>query len=921
MKTPRPNSRILNRRCLTTLLACLVVPLTLAQAAAGDRPPNVILIFVDDMGYGDIGPFGATKHATPRLDKMAKEGMKLTSFYVTSGVCTPSRCSLMTGCYPKRVTMDTNGEGKWVLFPGNHRGLHSRERILPEVLRSRGYATGIIGKWHLGDQLEFLPTRHGFDEYFGIPFSNDMGKWKPSKGYPPLPLMRNEKVIETEPNQAFLTQRYTEEALSFIRRHQEQPFFLYLPHTMTHNPLYASPAFKGRSRNGVYGDAVQEIDWSTGRILDTVKELGLEEDTLVIFTTDNGAAPPYGGSNLPLRGFKGSTWEGGMRVPFVARWKGRIPAGAESAELVTSMDLLPTLARLADAKPPADRLIDGKDVWPILAGTPDALSPHKTFFYYFMGYLDAVRSGKWKLHVARRPQGRGIKYSKPIPIELYDLESDIGEKKNVAGQRPKVVKRLRGLLAAARKDLGDDLTKTKGENTREAGWVENPKPLTHDAQGVRSITDLFNIDAPLKASQAPFTRKESTTVSSRFFPERKMRKIEVRMTSQTYRGVKCGHDTTIYLPDRNGPKESQGTAAIILGGGGIRVEDAKLDWLESIVLGLEVPCVVVQQAFIAKQFGARNAGELMSFGSRRYMETGDPREAGYYALAKIFSAAATVAEQLPEVRAKRFIVTGSSKGGMAALIACVGDPRIIGAYPTAWNSGDILGYTRLKGERWGWNVKPKQTGPAGQTARQSMAMLDSPRGRKYLELFDPAEWGDLLRDKFIMPAVGANDPLFHLLSDSNYFDQLKARKAFLRVPNYGHGRKHAQHAQGWRTAVAAALLGRKVPTIQLIAKSEGEQVALTAQVGDHRGDVQLLLWRTTDTTGDYRKAKWTRLKRIKLAGESSRIQLAHVSAPKTGTAAFFLQLEDSSDEPILINCSNVIELGKPVIQRRQTNNQ
>ena len=330
------------------------------------------------------------------------------------------------------------------------------------------------------------------------------------------------------------------------------------------------------------------------------------------------------------------------------------------------------------------------------------------------------------------------------------------------------------------------------------------------------------------------------------------------MTSQTYRGLKCLHDVTVYLPDRELPEESAGAAAIILGGAGIRAEEAKLDWLESIVVGLNVPCVVVEQALDAKQFGARNAGELMSLGNQRYMETGDPREAGYYALAKIISAAATVAEHLPEVRAKRCVVTGSSKGGMAALIACAGDRRIVGAFPTAWNSGDVIGFTRLKGERWGWDIKPKQTGPAGQTARQTLSMMTSPRGRQYLKLFDPAHWGDLLEDKFIMPAVGTNDPLFHLLSDSNYFDAMKCRKAFLRVPNYPHGRKHAQHALGWRFAVATALQGHAIPSIQLASVEQGEQITLIADVSDLPAAAQLALWQATDRVGDYRKAKWTR---------------------------------------------------------------
>ncbi len=431
---------------------------------------------------------------------------------------------------------------------------------------------------------------------------------------------------------------------------------------------------------------------------------------------------------------------------------------------------------------------------------------------------------------------------------------------------------------------------------------------------IASIVDLFEYDAPLEVSQVPYTRKQSTVVTSRFFNDRKMRRIGLRMTSQTYRGLKCEHDVTVYLPDGELPDASAGTAAIIMGGAGMQAENANLDWLESIALGLSIPCVVVEQGFDTKQFNVRNPGELMSMGNQRYMESGDPREAGYYALAKIFSAAVTIAEHLPEVQAKRCVVTGSSKGGMAALIACAGDRRIVGAFPTAWNSGDVIGFTRLKGERWGWDVNPKQTGPAGQTARQSLSVMDSPYGRKYLELFDPAQWGDLLEDKFIMPAVGTNDPLFHLLSDSNYFDDMKCRKAFLRIPNYPHGRKHVLHALGWRTAVAAALLGRAIPSVQLVSKADGNQVTLTAQLGDEFDNARLILWQTTDGGGDYRRAKWTRQHTIKLNGQSDRVRTVQVSVPKTGTAAYFLQLQGSSGDGAFINSSNVVELGAPKIR-------
>jgi len=295
--------------------------LPLAKAAEVERP-NFIIIFCDDLGYADIGPFGSENHRTPNLDRMAAEGRKFTSFYVTSGVCSPSRSSLMTGCYPKRVGLHQNEKGQGVLFPGNQRGLNPSEITLAEVLKARGYATGIVGKWHLGDQPEFLPTRQGFDSYFGIPFSNDMGqKDRPTKQYPPLPLLRMEKVIEEEPDQRLITQRYTREAIAFIERNKARPFFLYLPHTMPHWPQYSSERFAGKSANGKWGDAAEEIDWSTGEILKALKANGIDEKTMVIFMSDNGGLIPVT-SNAPLRNGKGTPYEGGIREPMIVKWPG-----------------------------------------------------------------------------------------------------------------------------------------------------------------------------------------------------------------------------------------------------------------------------------------------------------------------------------------------------------------------------------------------------------------------------------------------------------------------------------------------------------------------------------------------------------------------------------------------------------------------
>ena len=440
-----------------------------AGAAQQERPPNFVLIYCDDLGYGDLGCFGSILHRTPNIDRMAAEGMRLTSFYVTSGVCTPSRSSLMTACYPRRVNMHVSAQGEWVLFAVARKGLNPGEITVAEVLRERGYATACVGKWHLGDQRPFLPTRQGFDSYFGIPYSNDMGAAQ-RKNNPPLPLLRDETVVEAPAVQETLTRRYTEEAIRFITANRERPFFLYLPHTMPHDPVHASEGFLGESANGTYGDAVEEIDWSTGRILRALRELDLDGSTLVMFTSDNGAGKTFGGSNAPLRGHKGSTWEGGMRVPCVVRWPGVVPAGSTCDEIATTLDVLPTFAHLAGAHVPTDRILDGRDVRSLLTGQPGAVSPHEAFFYYFKDELQALRSGRWKLHLAR---GEG---EKRVERQLYDLQRDVAESADVAEEHPDVVARLEALAEACRDDLGD--RGRGGRNQRPAGIMENPRPLS-----------------------------------------------------------------------------------------------------------------------------------------------------------------------------------------------------------------------------------------------------------------------------------------------------------------------------------------------------------------------------------------------------------------------------------------------------------
>ncbi|HUT33818.1 MAG TPA: sulfatase [Planctomycetota bacterium] len=441
------------------------------------RPPNFIVIFCDNLGYGDIACFGSTKHRTPHLDRMAAEGTKLTSFYATSGVCTPSRASLLTGCYPRRVNLHVNERGGAVLFPVSPKGLHPDEATIASVLKARGYATACIGKWHLGDQPPFLPTRHGFDAYLGIPYSDDMVERK-AQGWPPLPLMRDERVVEAPVDRNTLTRRYTEEAQRFIEANRDKPFFLYLPHAMPGSTAapFASERFRGKSANGPYGDSVEELDWSTGEILATLKRLGLDEQTLVVWTSDNGAvrhSPPQG-SNAPLRGWGYTTEEGAMRMPCVVRWPTRVPAGATCDELCTTMDLLPTFARLGGTGIlPVSR--DGKDIWPLLSGQDGATSPHEAFFYYYLGQLQAVRSGHWKLYL---PLGKKwVSFggnTRPAPGALYDLKADIGEKTNLAAQHPDIVARLITFADKARDDLGDIGRDGKGQ--RPAGRVERPVP-------------------------------------------------------------------------------------------------------------------------------------------------------------------------------------------------------------------------------------------------------------------------------------------------------------------------------------------------------------------------------------------------------------------------------------------------------------
>ncbi len=461
------------------------------QQPAENSLPNIVIVFTDDQGYGDLGSFGASGFQTPYLDQLAREGMRFTHFYVGQAVCSASRAALMTGCYPNRIGITG------ALFPTSNHGLNAEETTIAEILRPLGYATGIFGKWHLGHHEPFLPLQHGFDEYFGIPYSNDM--WPVDfdgtpvtdtairKGqYPPLPLVEGNEIVErvvSLADQDQLTTRYTQRAVDFIRRHQNQPFFLYVPHSMPHIPLGVSDKFKGKSQQGLYGDVMMEIDWSVGQIMETLQELGLQENTLIMFMTDNGPWLNFGnhaGTTGGLREGKGTTYEGGQRVPCIMRWPKKIPAGTVNHQLAATMDILPTLAELTGATLP-DRNIDGLDISSLLLGN-NTSSPRETLYYYYhRNDLEAVRYQQWKLvlpHVTTQSYRRVLPgndgwpgpYNKDTTgLALYNLRRDPGESYDVQELYPEVVDMMQDLANQAREDLGDNLTGVEGKNVRKPG--------------------------------------------------------------------------------------------------------------------------------------------------------------------------------------------------------------------------------------------------------------------------------------------------------------------------------------------------------------------------------------------------------------------------------------------------------------------
>lgn len=475
-------------KALSLILLCC---LAFSGLNAQSETPNVIIILMDDMGYGDLSCFGALNYTTPNMDEMAKEGMRFTNYLAPQAVCTASRAGLLTGCYPNRIGM------AGALFPESQMGLNPSETTIAELLKQKGYATAIFGKWHLGDRKEFLPLQQGFDEYFGLPYSNDMWpydylgqKAKPNSFQAkciPLPIINgNDKIgeINTMEDQAKLTREYTEYAIHFIKKNRNKPFFLYMPHSMPHTPIAASENFKGKSGAGLYGDVMMEIDWSVGQILKTISEEGLDENTLVIVTSDNGPWRNFGnwaGSSGGLREAKMTVFEGGQRVPCVMKWKGQIPEGGVCNKLSSSIDLLPTLASICGLKIP-EKKIDGVNITDLLKGKTD-VNPRKYFYYYYdANSLKAVRRDDWKL-VLQHPSktyerdvpgndgNPGKTTNVTFPLALYDLQQDPGERYDVQKLYPEIMEELQKIADIAREDLGDDLTDRKGKNRRPAGLI------------------------------------------------------------------------------------------------------------------------------------------------------------------------------------------------------------------------------------------------------------------------------------------------------------------------------------------------------------------------------------------------------------------------------------------------------------------
>jgi arylsulfatase len=480
------------KRTLFTLSLLTLVFFQESYKPSTSAPPNIVLIFMDDMGYGDLSVYGALNYRTPNIDRLAAEGMRFTNFLSAQAVCSASRAALLTGCYPNRLGISG------ALFPGAKTGLSPDEMTIAEMLKQQNYTTGIFGKWHLGDAAPFMPLRQGFDEYLGIPYSNDM--WpvnydgtpaKPESNkyqFPPLPLIKGDQVIDTIRNlddQSTITGRLTDAAISFIKKNKKRPFFAYIPHPMPHVPINASPAFRGKSKQGLYGDMIQEVDHHVGRIMQTLQDEGLDKNTLVIFTSDNGPWLNFGnhaGSSGGLREGKGTSFEGGHRVPCIMRWKGKVPAGVVANQLASTIDILPTLAAFTGASLP-EKAIDGVDLSELLKGNME-LSPREHFLYYYRrNSLEAVRKGNWKLvfqhpsrsYLGKSPGFDGFPGPSPENVimyeALYDLRRDPGEQYDVKAHYPQVMQELRALAEEARKELGDDIQNRKGAHVRPPGML------------------------------------------------------------------------------------------------------------------------------------------------------------------------------------------------------------------------------------------------------------------------------------------------------------------------------------------------------------------------------------------------------------------------------------------------------------------
>ena len=503
-----------------------------SAAPALARQPNVVMIFIDDMGYGDIGPYGATKQRTPHLDRMAKEGMKLTSFYAAP-VCSVSRAQMMTGCYGARVSVPG------VYFPGQSVGLNPSEVTVAERLKEKGYATQIIGKWHLGDQPDFLPTRQGFDHYLGIPYSNDMLKKSADTKIPVVPLLRDEKIVELMDGdaQTRLVEIYTKEAVDFIGRNKDKPFYLYFAHNAVHTPIHPGAAFAGKSQNGRFGDWVEEVDWSVGQVLEALRSQGLDKDTLVVFTSDNGpwlVKGTDGGSAGPLRGGKGSTWEGGVREPTIAWWPGRVPAGSVNDAVAGTIDLLPTFVSLAGGTVPASPVIDGRDITSILLG--QSKDSAREAHYYFAGYdLQAVRQGRWKLAIAPQSEGMNAKKGPKLAagLRLYDLDAEIGEQTDVAAQHPEVVAKLKALADKMAAEIGGKEPTAR----RPAGEVKGAKTLYPTADYIPNEPKKPETKAAAKKSAAKpvalAQAKSGDTIAAAAAPQVGQKAFTISVTVET----------------------------------------------------------------------------------------------------------------------------------------------------------------------------------------------------------------------------------------------------------------------------------------------------------------------------------------------------------------------------------------------------